>query len=113
MGLSYVSGLGGLLGLYIAMYTAEGKDYDDITHIMTYPSLFMGIGNIVGMPLALALGRRPVYLAATALMLISCILCATAKTYEWHLGARMVLGLVAGQSEALAPLMVQEVCIES
>lgn len=69
----------------------------------------MGIGNIVGMPLALAVGRRPVYLGSTVLMLISCILCATATTYEWHMGARMALGLVAGQSEALAPLMVQEV----
>lgn len=108
LGLTFVSGLGGILGLYIPVYAAQGYGYADITHLMTYPTLFMGIGNIIGMPLALALGRRPVYLGATILMIVSCILCATAKTYEWHLAARMVLGLAAGQSEALAPLMVQE-----
>lgn len=75
---------------------------------MTFPTLFMGIGNIFGMPLALAIGRRPVYLGAIILIIFSCVLCATAKTYEWHLAARMVLGLAAGQSEALVPLMVQE-----
>ena len=75
---------------------------------MTFPTLFMGIGNIIGMPLALAIGRRPVFLLSSAVLVISCILCATQKSYEWHLAARMVLGLAAGQSEALCPLMVQE-----
>lgn len=75
---------------------------------MTYPTLFMGLGNFIGMPLALALGRRPVFLGATALIVAMCILCATAKSYEMHLGSRMALGLAAGQSEALAPLIVEE-----
>lgn len=75
---------------------------------MTYPSLFMGLGNLVGMPLALAVGRRPVYLGSCIVMLVASVLCVTQKSYPWHLGARMVLGLAAGQSEALCPLMVQE-----
>ncbi|PKS08475.1 hypothetical protein jhhlp_004858 [Lomentospora prolificans] len=80
----------------------------DPRDLMTYPTLFMGIGNIVAMPLALAVGRRPVFLASSVVLVLSCVLCATQKSYEWHLGARMVLGLAAGQSEALCPLMVQE-----
>ena len=75
---------------------------------MTFPTLFMGIGNIIGMPLALAVGRRPVFLLSCIVLVIACILCATQKSYEWHLAARMILGLAAGQSEALCPLMVQE-----
>ncbi|KAI1344440.1 major facilitator superfamily domain-containing protein [Xylariaceae sp. FL0016] len=108
LGLTLVSGFGGLLGFYIPQYAAAGKDYADITHLMTYPTLFMGIGNLIGMPIAYAVGRRVVLLVSTIIMIIAACLCATAKTYEWHLGARMILGLAAGQSEALVPLMTQE-----
>lgn len=41
LGLSLISGFGGLLGFYIPDYTAAGKGYADITHLMTYPTLFM------------------------------------------------------------------------
>ncbi|KAJ9610631.1 hypothetical protein H2200_005408 [Cladophialophora chaetospira] len=109
LGLSLVSGFGGLLGFYIPEYVAVGKGYADITHLMTYPTLFMGIGNLIGMPIAVAVGRRVVMLASTALLIMSAILCATAKSYEWHLAARMVLGLAAGQSESIVPLIVQEI----
>jgi len=34
VGLSLVSGFGGLLGFYIPGYVAIGKDYADITHLM-------------------------------------------------------------------------------
>ncbi|CAI4215903.1 unnamed protein product [Parascedosporium putredinis] len=108
VGLSMVSGLGGLLNLFIPIYVAEGKGYADITHLMTYPTLFMGIGNIIAMPIALAVGRRPVFLVSCIVLVLSCALCATQQSYEWHLAARMVLGLAAGQSEALCPLIIQE-----
>ncbi|CAD0096289.1 unnamed protein product [Aureobasidium vineae] len=41
VGLALVSGFGGLLGFYIPGYVKIGKDYADITHLMTYPTLFM------------------------------------------------------------------------
>jgi len=75
---------------------------------MTFPTLFMGIGNLIGMPLALAIGRRPIFLASTLILVLSGGLCAGQKSYEWHLAARCIMGLAAGQSEALCPLMVQE-----
>ncbi|KAI8711653.1 hypothetical protein NCS52_01429400 [Fusarium sp. LHS14.1] len=109
IGLALVSGFGGLLGFYIPGYAAVGKGYDDITHLMTYPTLFMGIGNLIGMPLGIAVGRRIVLLGATVIMVASSGLCAGAKTYEWHLGGRIVLGLAAGQSEALVPMITQEI----
>lgn len=36
-----MSGFGGLLTFYIPKYTAAGATYDDITYLMTYPTLFM------------------------------------------------------------------------
>lgn len=66
-----------------------------------------GIGNLIGMPLAIAVGRRSVLLLFTLILILGAVLCAVAKTYEWHLAARMVLGLSAGQSEALVPMITQ------
>ncbi|OJJ94988.1 hypothetical protein ASPACDRAFT_1860646 [Aspergillus aculeatus ATCC 16872] len=107
LGLALVSGFGGLLGFYIPEYSAVGKGYDDITHLMTYPTL--GIGNLIGMPLAIGVGRRIVLLGSTVILVIGAVLCATAKNFEWHLSSRMVVGLAAGQSEALVPMITQEI----
>lgn len=76
---------------------------------MTYPSMFMGVGNLVFMPLAMVIGRRPVYLFSCVLLAATAIGAAYVKDYNTHLGMRMVLGLAAGQSEALVPMMIQEV----
>ncbi|KAL6355872.1 hypothetical protein LRP88_09455 [Fusarium phalaenopsidis] len=58
LGLSLVSGFGGLLGFYWAEYEAEGYGDADMTALITYPTLFMGIGNLFGIPIAIAIGRR-------------------------------------------------------
>lgn len=102
-----MSGFGGLLTFYIPGYAAKGADYADITALMTYPTVFMGIGNLICMPLALAIGRRPVYLGSLLVLIGGAVLAAYSEDYNWHLGARMILGLAAGQSEALAPMMIQ------
>ncbi|KAJ5724850.1 hypothetical protein N7493_006578 [Penicillium malachiteum] len=102
-------GFGGVISFYIEEYVAAGKTTAQISPLMTYPTLFMGIGNLIGMPAAIAVGRRIVILASTLILIVGAVLCATAKSYEWHLGARMLLGLCAGQSEALVPMITQEI----
>ncbi|KAF2022406.1 MFS general substrate transporter [Aaosphaeria arxii CBS 175.79] len=109
LSLSLVSGFGGLLGFYIPQYAEKGATYADITALMTYPSMFMGIGNLICMPLALAIGRRPVFLGSLLLLIAGAVAAAYAKDYNTHLGMRMLLGLAAGQSEALVPMMIQEI----
>ncbi|OQO10068.1 hypothetical protein B0A48_04424 [Cryoendolithus antarcticus] len=108
-GLSMVSGFGGLLGFYIPGYVEKGATYADITALMTYPSMFMGVGNLISMPLALAIGRRPVYLGSCMILILGGCLCAYAKDYNHHLWLRMLIGIGAGNSEALVPMMIQEV----
>ncbi|KAK5788661.1 hypothetical protein VI817_009619 [Penicillium citrinum] len=115
LGIALVSGFGGLLTFYIPEYTAAGKGYADISQLMTYPTLFIadwvfrGIGNLIGMPLAIAVGRRITLLLFTLVVILGAVLSAVSKTYEWHLAARMILGLSAGQSEALVPMITQEI----
>lgn len=59
------------------------------------------------MPIGIAVGRRVVLIGATIIMIMSAGLCAGATNYEWHLAGRVVLGLSAGQSEALVPMITQ------
>ena len=77
--------------------------------LLTFPTLFMGIGNLLAVPLAITVGRRPVFLASIIVILVAGIWCAVSKTLDSHIAARAVLALGAGPSEALAPLMVQEI----
>lgn len=81
-----------------------------ISGLITYPSLLVGLGNIVSMPLVLSIGRRPVYLASNLVLLIALILCATSKSFEWHFAARCIVAFAAAQSEATVPLIIQ-VCL--
>jgi predicted MFS family arabinose efflux permease len=83
------------------------EDAADITALMTYPSMFMGVGNLICMPLALAIGRRPIYLMSLIILIAAAVWAAYAKDYKEHLSARMLLGFAAGQSEALVPMMIQ------
>lgn len=85
--------------------STEGATFADITALMTYPTMFMGVGNLISMPLALAIGRRPVYLASCLILVLGGVLAANSKDYEMHLGVRMLLGVGAGNSEALVPMM--------
>lgn len=70
-------------------------------------TLYRGLGNLIGMPIAIAVGRRVVLLVATVLLLLGAILCATAKSFELHLAARILLGIAAGQSESVGPMIIQ------
>ncbi len=67
-----------------------------------------GIGNLIFVPLALAIGRRPVFLWSCALLFTGAIIASQNTNYTYHLAIRIVLGFAAGQSEALVPLMIKE-----
>ncbi|KAI5477293.1 hypothetical protein MNV49_006514 [Pseudohyphozyma bogoriensis] len=94
-----------ILSLY---YVEAGKSYNDIVHLITIPTLSMGLGNLLFVPMALAVGRRPIYLFSCALLFIACIIAGQNTNYEYHLAIRIVIGFAAGQSEALVPLMLKE-----
>ncbi|KAG4425114.1 hypothetical protein IFR04_001681 [Cadophora malorum] len=108
-GLCAINSLGALLVFFIPDYTVEGISMQRISGLITYPSLLVGLGNIVSMPLVLSIGRRPVYLASNLVLLIALILCATSKSFEWHFAARCIVAFAAAQSEATVPLIIQDI----
>lgn len=61
------------------------------------------------MPLALAFGRRPVFLVSIFGLLLATIGAAVNDSYEGHLAARIIQGFTTGATESLLPLMITEV----
>lgn len=59
------------------------------------------------MPIAYAVGRRIVLLSSTVIIIVAASMCAVADNYDFHLWSRCLLGLAAGQSEALVPMITQ------
>ncbi|KAH6684047.1 MFS transporter [Halenospora varia] len=99
------SGMGAILTDVAATYHGDPR----VSDLMTYPTLFMGIGNLIAMPLAMAVGRRPIFLASALVLLIGSIWCATSTSLSSHIAGRDILSLAAGQSEALCPMIIQEI----
>lgn len=87
-------------------YPGEEERTNDL---LTYPTLFMGIGNIFAMPLAVTIGRRPIFLITMITLVASGIGCALAPNLSAHIAFRNLMSMAAGQSEALCPLVVQEI----
>lgn len=78
--------------------------------LMIYPTLFMGIGNLISMLVAMAVGPRPVFLCSALFLVVGSVWCAGSKSLGSHIAGRDILSMAAGQSEALCPLMIQ-VCV--
>ncbi|KAL3255736.1 hypothetical protein ABHI18_008109 [Aspergillus niger] len=109
MSLSVIGGLGSVLDVFFQMYGAEGHSTNQVVWLSTFPSLFVGIGNYIILPLALVCGRRPVMLIANTVLLGSLIGCALSQNWAQHFGLRILLGFATGATESLLPLMLAEV----
>lgn len=105
-----MTALGALIVFFTDDYEREGITQAQISGLLTYPSLFLGVGNIISMPLAIAIGRRPVLLLSLFLLFISGILCATNQNFTWHLAARSIAAFSAAQCMALVLLIIQVRC---
>ncbi|KAH7009495.1 major facilitator superfamily domain-containing protein [Ilyonectria destructans] len=101
------SGIGAVYPEVLKLYPND--DPARVSDLLTWPTLFMGVGNLLSMPIADAVGRRPVFLFSVVLLVASGIWCACSTSLESHIIGRDIFSMAAGQSEALAPLMVQEI----
>ncbi|KAL4892216.1 major facilitator superfamily domain-containing protein [Aspergillus ambiguus] len=109
MSLSVVGGLGAILETFIEMYTKQGHSVNQVVWLSTFPSLFVGIGNFLILPLALVYGRRFATIVSTLILLGATIGCAVCHSWEQHLALRIIQGLAAGATESVLPLILAEV----
>jgi hypothetical protein len=100
------SGLGPIFQVVQASYPGQEKKSLDLT---VYPTLFMGIGNLIAMPITGVIGRRSLFLFSILLLVVCSVWAMKSGSLDSHIAARDIMSLAAGQSEALAPMMVQEI----
>ncbi|KAJ5306851.1 hypothetical protein N7508_005866 [Penicillium antarcticum] len=100
------SGMGPIFSVVEQDYPGQETKANDL---MTYPTLFMGVGNLIAIPWAYTAGRRPVFLASMLLLVGAGIWCQCSNSLGSHIAGRNIMSLAAGQSEALSPMIVQEI----
>ncbi|SPO43840.1 related to HOL1 protein [Moesziomyces antarcticus] len=105
-----VLGTSGLSAVYPSLIQAYPNESPArISDLLTYPTLFMGIGNLFSMPLCVTVGRRPVFLFSLLMLIVTGFWCAFSDSLGSHVAGRSFFSMAAGQSEALAPYIVEEV----
>lgn len=97
------SGISAILPLIKDSYDNDPRAND----LATWPAFFMGVGNLLAIPVAHAVGRRPVYLLSTIVLSMGCLWCACSKSLGSHIAGRDIMSIAAGQAEALCPIIVQ------
>lgn len=101
MSLALIGGLGAILGVFMEMYLPQGHTVSQVVWLLTLPSLFIGLGNFLIMPMALAFGRRPTFLVSVLGLLAATIGSATQNSFEAHLACRIIQGLCTGATESV------------
>lgn len=99
------SGMSAFLPIVEASYNYDSK----VNDLVTWPAFFMGVGNLLSIPLSYAVGRRPIYLLSTILLSFGCLWCAKSRSLESHIAGRDIMSIAAGNAEALCPIIVQEI----
>lgn len=79
------------------------------SYLITFNILFLGLGNIFWVPLAVKIGKRPVLILCSAIFFASSIWSAEATSYGSLLAARIVQGFGASASEALGAAIVADI----
>lgn len=74
--------------------------------LSSVPSLFWGIGALVWVPMSIGIGKRPVFLICTLLLMIATLWAALSKTIASHLGARCMQGFAG----SIGPSVVNTSC---
>ncbi len=71
--------------------------------------LGLGIGSVIASPTAILFGKRPVYLGAIILFIISAIWCAASPNYASLVVARVFMGLAVSPCECLPSATIAEI----
>ena len=67
-----------------------------VNDLSSYPTLFLGIGALLWIPLSLAIGRRPVFLFSTVTLFIGTIWAVLSPSFYHLLIAVCLQGFGAG-----------------
>ena len=79
-----------------------GLPIEKIENLSSYPLLVSGVTCAIASILARIVGKRPIYIASTSILLITCVWSALIeKDYGSFFAARLISGIGLGSYEAL------------
>jgi multidrug resistance protein len=104
---------GGMTPLLAAGFNDVAETYDvSIPQVALTTGLYMlglGLGSVVASPTAILFGKRPVYLGAIILFILSSIWCALSPNYASLVVARIVQGFAVSPVECLPSATIAEI----
>lgn len=77
--------------------------------LATVPVLVIGVANLFLVPLAIAIGRRPVVLITGVVAIAGAAWAGSSQSLWSHVGARVLQGVGAGSVESLIPFIIQDI----
>ena len=80
-----------------------------LNYLVAVNVLLIGTSNLIWVPVANTIGRRPVLIFAMLATTLFSIWCGAAKTYGSLLAARAMQGFASGPADAIAPNVLGEV----
>ncbi|RYP14828.1 hypothetical protein DL765_006129 [Monosporascus sp. GIB2] len=92
--------------LYDFVFRAFSPTVSDMQRLVSTPTLLMGIGAFVWIPLSLALGRRPVFLLGSLTLSVGTTVAACAQSFTTLMAGLCLVGLAAGLACSLLLLIV-------
>lgn len=107
---AFATGPGGAVNLnpFALLASLGGPPVWKVALLSSLPLLMNGVASYLLVPLAIAVGRRPVLLLVGVLAWSGGLWASFSTRLESHLAARALQGLGAGAVEALIPLIVQD-----
>ncbi|EFQ34136.1 major facilitator superfamily transporter [Colletotrichum graminicola] len=80
----------------------------EIYLLASLPVLVIGLSNLLLVPMAISVGRRPVVLTTGVIAIMGCIWAGNSRSLPSHLLARCVQAVGAGTVESLIPFVLQD-----
>lgn len=68
----------------------------------------MGVANLILIPLAISIGRRPVVILSGVIAIAGALWAGHSGSLGSHIGARAVQAIGAGTVESLIPFVIQD-----
>jgi hypothetical protein len=104
---------GGMTPILAAAFPNVAATYNVTTaQVALTTGLYMmglGVGSVIASPTAIAFGKRPVYLVAALLFLLTSIWCAVSPNYASLCVARVIQGMAVSPVECLPSATIAEI----
>ena len=104
---------GGMTPILAAAFPNVAETYNvSVPRVALTTGLYMmglGVGGVIASPTAIAFGKRPVYLVAAVIFLLTSVWCALSPNYPSLVVARVIMGISVSPVECLPSATIAEI----